>query len=75
MRKKRAKALRKLAGFGTHHPRQYFAIPTGAKRVETKIDVKGIKTTKEVDLFQFVAGQERKAYQDLKKQFKRGELK
>lgn len=59
MKKKRAKALAKLCGFNPHHPRQYFAIPTGTKR-------KG--------LFQFVAGQERRAYQDLKKQFKRGEL-
>jgi hypothetical protein len=60
MRKKRAKALRKLAGFRVHKPREYFAIPTGAKRTETKIDAKGVKTTEEKDLFQFVAGQERR---------------
>ena len=67
MRKKRALALRKLAGFNPHHPRQYFAMPTGAKRVETKINAKGEKVVEEKDIFTFVAGTERHQYQEAKK--------
>lgn len=76
MRKKRALALRKLAGFNPHHPRQYFAVPTGAKRIEARIDLKGVKTTEEKDIFTFVSDKPRTQYQEAKKLWKeRGHVK
>jgi hypothetical protein len=73
MRKKRAKALRKLVDYHPHHPREYFAVPTGAKRIEKKINAKGEEVVEVKDMLQVISSQERKAYQDLKKQFKREE--
>jgi len=75
MRKKRAKALAKLCGYSSHHPRQYHAIPTGTKYEKVTYDEKGVEGKKEYDKFQFVADDKRRSYKETKKLYKRGEIK
>ena len=75
MRKKRAKALAKLCGYSCHHPREYYAIPTGAKFEQKTYDKDGKLQIEIRDKLKFIAGKERASYQETKKMFKRGEIK